>query len=119
MEITVELLKLFGFSYYQKNRFILGEIIIEVDEINELITHEKSWNIRIKIDAENSKFIKNVKKIDEVRDYIFNNFSVVSSFVIRYLCENHHPHTAVNINCNTSELLEGLEVFKTDAYIVD
>ncbi len=47
------------------------------------------------------------------------DFKEASKPLMRYLAENHHPHTKVQVDSNTSELLEGKEVFKTKEFIVD
>ena len=39
--------------------------------------------------------------------------------LMKYLCENHHPHTKVIVDGNTAELLEGIKFIKNDAFIVD
>lgn len=39
--------------------------------------------------------------------------------LMKYLCENHHPHTTVIVTGNTSEMVEGVETFNTDDYLID
>lgn len=39
--------------------------------------------------------------------------------LMKYLCENHHPHVTVIVTGNTCELLEGQKVFKTNEFNVD
>lgn len=39
--------------------------------------------------------------------------------LMKYLGHNHHPHTSVYITNNRAELLEGLEAFGTEDYILD
>ena len=39
--------------------------------------------------------------------------------VIKYLCENHHPHTSVYIDCTHAELSEGCMCYVTEEHIKD
>ena len=39
--------------------------------------------------------------------------------LMKYLAENHHPHTSVYVTSRTAELLEGQQCLSTDEYIVD
>ncbi len=39
--------------------------------------------------------------------------------LIKYLAENHHPHTTVIVTSTHAELLEGKFVVKTEDYLVD
>jgi len=41
------------------------------------------------------------------------------SHVMKYLAENHHPHTTMIITANTSELLVGRMNYNTDKFLVD
>jgi hypothetical protein len=34
-------------------------------------------------------------------------FERLSRPLIKYLCENHHPHTKIVVTCTNAELLEG------------
>lgn len=47
------------------------------------------------------------------------NFSEASKPLMKYLAENHHPHTKAQVDSGTSELMEGKECFKTSEFIVD
>jgi hypothetical protein len=38
---------------------------------------------------------------------------------MKWLCENKHPHTTAIVTGNVAELVEGVEVVKTDEFIVD
>ena len=46
-------------------------------------------------------------------------FEKLARPLIEYLCENHHPHTKVIIDCTTCEIVEGIELFNTEDYLVD
>jgi hypothetical protein len=39
--------------------------------------------------------------------------------LMKWLCENRHPHTTAIVTGNLAELVEGLESVKTDEFIVD
>lgn len=39
--------------------------------------------------------------------------------LIKYLCENHHPHTKVIVDCTTAELVEGVMTEHTTEYVRD
>lgn len=39
--------------------------------------------------------------------------------LMKWLCENTHPHTTAIVTGNLSELVEGIESVKTDEFIVD
>lgn len=39
--------------------------------------------------------------------------------VMKYLAENHHPHTKVIIDSDSAELVEGLATHRTDELIKD
>ena len=44
-------------------------------------------------------------------------FEKLSRPLIKFLCDNYHPHTQITIDCNHAELSEGLIGFSTDDYI--
>lgn len=39
--------------------------------------------------------------------------------LMKWLCENTHPHTTAIVTGNVAELVEGVEVVKTDEFIVE
>ena len=39
--------------------------------------------------------------------------------LMKYLGENHHPHTSAYVRNDLAELLEGQEVFGTKEYVAD
>jgi len=39
--------------------------------------------------------------------------------LMKYLAENHHPHTHVIVESNSAELSEGVKSVVTDEYLVD
>jgi hypothetical protein len=39
--------------------------------------------------------------------------------LMKYLAENHHPHTSVYVTSRTAELLEGQKCLSTNEYLVD
>jgi len=46
-------------------------------------------------------------------------FADAFSFSMKYLAENHHPHTLAIIDSNSIQLLEGIKIINDDQYIVD
>lgn len=44
-------------------------------------------------------------------------FEELARKMMKFLCDNCHPHTSVAIDCNTAELSEGVIGFQTDEYI--
>lgn len=46
-------------------------------------------------------------------------FEAVVRPVMKYLAENHHPHTAICVESNQAEMVEGIRSLKTDEYLVD
>jgi hypothetical protein len=39
--------------------------------------------------------------------------------LMKWLCENRHPHITVIVSGTTAEILEGLELVKTNEFIID
>lgn len=39
--------------------------------------------------------------------------------LIKFMAENHHPHTCVIVDSNSAALWEGLRTHRTDKFIVD
>jgi hypothetical protein len=39
--------------------------------------------------------------------------------LMKYLAENHHPHTSVYATSRTAELLEGQKCLSTNEYLID
>ncbi|MCT4288728.1 hypothetical protein HZP25_18705 [Elizabethkingia anophelis] len=70
---------------------------------------------------------------DEVYSIVFNNkqdksfyegifkksFEASVEIVMRYLSENHHPHTMIQIESNSAQLFEGVKSHLTDKYLKD
>ena len=59
---------------------------------------------------ENTKIRVHGEKLDE------NKFEELARPMIKYLCENYHPHVSMIITPTSAELLEGL---KTIGYVDD
>ena len=47
------------------------------------------------------------------------NFKLAVTPLIKYLAENHHPHTTVIVDSVSAEMVEGLMTIRTDEFIVD
>ncbi|UFH70561.1 hypothetical protein [Morganella morganii] len=39
--------------------------------------------------------------------------------VMKYLAENHHPHTSITVTSNSAEMLESAQCVATDEYLKD
>jgi hypothetical protein len=39
--------------------------------------------------------------------------------LMKWLCENTNPHTTAIVTGNLAELVEGVEVVKTDEFLID
>jgi len=48
-----------------------------------------------------------------------NEFERLVRPVMKWLAEKEHPHTAIIIECNSAQLIEGVAAFTDDSYIVD
>ena len=48
-----------------------------------------------------------------------NDFESACKPLMKYLCENHDPHTKVIVEGNCAVLLEGQKSFNTNEYILD
>ncbi len=57
--------------------------------------------------------------IKQYQNTISKEFEYASKPLMKYLAENHHPHTKVIVESNSSQLLEGLKSIVTDEFIVD
>jgi len=74
-----------------------GELnILEATEQEKLEKHFQKW-----YDSRKLSFEESVKPL------------------MKYLGENHHPHTSVYVRNDLAELLEGKEVFGTKDYVKD
>lgn len=79
------------------------------DDLNQLeIAVEK----KVKELYPNSKFAKTYTK-DKI------DFEKAVTPAIRYLLQNHHPHTSIHISYANAELLEGLKGFNLNNEIPD
>ena len=46
-------------------------------------------------------------------------FEEVVKEVMKWLAENHHPHTTIIITSTSAELVEGVECVNTNEFLVD
>ncbi|MBG0514069.1 hypothetical protein [Elizabethkingia meningoseptica] len=123
-------------SFYSKNNenvdFAVTYWFKEVDEAKEIIMNEQHriWSELygiLPID-DNGDLIQG----DEVHHIVFNNhidentknifkksFEASVEIVMRYLSENHHPHTMIQIESNSAQLFEGVKSHLTDKHLKD
>ena len=80
-----------------------------VDEIIDMI--EEQANNQFNEFARNQLMlvVKKAKEMAEDADEQKIDFETVVKPVLKYLCENHHPHVTVIITPTTAELLEGVK----------
>jgi hypothetical protein len=52
-------------------------------------------------------------------DEKFNELKQASIPLIKYLCENHHPHVTAIVTATGIEIMEGLMSFPTIEYLID
>ena len=88
-------------------------VIISNETMSANEKHKQITDLFEKAHMENVAIRVHGEKGDE------NAFKEAALPMIKYLCENYHPHVSVIITPNTAELLEGLKAFKTDEYIRD
>lgn len=74
------------------------------EELQEQIQYGASVSDIIQLLEENSKI---------------NTFEEAVKPLMKWLCENTHPHITVVVSGTIAEMLEGLESVKTDEFIVD
>ena len=58
---------------------------------------------------------------DEIIELIEDkpSFEEACNPLIKWLCENKHPHTTVILTSNRAELVEGIQCYNTVKYILD
>ena len=49
----------------------------------------------------------------------YKKFEEIIKPVIKYMAENHHPHTTLIIDATHAELVEGIMVISTEEYLID
>lgn len=76
----------------------------DYDTLLKIIDDTHIDNVRIKVHGMNG---------DE------NAFLEACKPLMKYLCENHHPHVKVIIDGTRAELLEGLKTISYDNFVLD
>lgn len=71
----------------------------------------ESWNIILTQEMEDAGIVKRVEP------YIGMEQAAIP--LIKWLAENHHPHTKVIVDSTSAELMEGLSVVNTNKYLKD
>lgn len=56
-------------------------------------------------------------RLNEIRKP--STFKEAAEVMMKYLAENHHPHTMAQIEANLSILWEGKENYHNDSFLVD
>jgi hypothetical protein len=78
-----------------------------------LLSGEVKISIPNMINLKTNKIMKQTKKQKQEK------FEEAVRPLMKYLAENHHPHTSIYVTSRTAELLEGQKCLSTNEYIVD
>lgn len=72
------------------------------------------------LDALNNaiKEMKQVSSSNVIPDVI-ESFEDATKPLMKYLSENHHPHTKCIVESNSSEIVEGVKCFNSDEFLID
>jgi thiamine pyrophosphokinase len=70
-------------------------------QCNLLNQHWQSWQARAKFDVSTG------------------DFDSVADLAIKYLAENHHPHTTMIVTATDAEVAEGVKCYSSDKYLRD
>lgn len=76
----------------------------------------------LRFDLTTKSFYKDgspMKIIFWLKEVDLNNFEEATEYLIKYLAENHNPHTSCIVTSNTAELFEGIKSHLTDKYLLD
>ncbi len=57
--------------------------------------------------------------MNKEEDTTQKSFEEATEVVMKYLAENHHPHTMIIINSTSAQLFEGVKVHNTEKYLLD
>jgi hypothetical protein len=88
----------------------------------ECLEEELKKNLKKIILDGDSDLIENIFNQAKEMERLGNNpqtFEQAVKPLMKWLCENTHPHTTAIVTGNLSELVEGIEMVKTDDFIVD
>jgi hypothetical protein len=107
---TFEIEVINGCFYYNPNEEIYKWY-------HKTMIHNKSNHIHLDIKTIDDLY--QVLTIFKVKFKKINDFKEIVKPVMKYLAENHHPHTMIEIDSNKSILWEGQKTVVTDEYIVD
>jgi len=58
-------------------------------------------------------------KMEDYDNPTQEKFEEVAKPLIKYLAENYHPHVTVIVTATEAEVLEGLQMIKTEEYLRD
>lgn len=58
-------------------------------------------------------------KMNETNKIEEKTFEEIVRPLIEWMAKNHHPHTTIIVDCVHAELVEGVEVFRTEEYLLD
>ena len=93
-------------KHYNKTR----EIMKNLEEIQI---------IKIKIQTGERLKASEAAVIVDILENYSGDFKTAVRPLMKYLAENHHPHTNVIVESNRAEMVEGVKCCNTDEYLVD
>jgi hypothetical protein len=92
------------------------KITIDVKQLTKIMDDYAFMMVHLEqtaVSANKTLTIKNKTKMEKV------TFEQAVKPLMKWLSENKHPHTTAIVTGNLAELVEGVEVVKTDEFIVD
>ncbi|EFA5318582.1 hypothetical protein EYX56_04920 [Escherichia coli] len=63
--------------------------------------------------------MKNALTLNKPSMAEYDQFTASVEAVMKYLADNHHPHTKIIIDSDSAELVEGIATHRTDKFIKD
>jgi len=94
---------------------------MNTEKIKQELLDFKNWVSEYSNDGDKIEpkyILDNIQKIINLSNEK-ETFESATRPLMKYLGENHHPHTSAYIRNDLAELLEGQEVFGTKDYILD
>lgn len=127
--------KLFEIAEVEK-KTLNGHIFVDVETVEKIVRfyhHSREYEAN---DGVPPNSIIESKLVDGMNDFLYlvidkskwsienreknmKPFMEACEPLMKYLAENHHPHTTAIVESNRAQLLEGLMVYPTDKFIGD
>jgi hypothetical protein len=107
---TFEIKTINGCIYYNPNEKLYKWY-------HETVLGERANHIHM--DIKNTDSLYCLLEVFQVKYNKISSFSFIVDPVIKYLAENHHPHTKIIIESDKAELVESINSHTTDKFILD